>query len=109
MDWVQVSPRGLDDLPESARHAILDNAGTIGPTFSEPPPKVTCDQLRSFTKPSLVLHGVKTRLFYRLVAQRTADCLPDARLAAIPECGHMSIVEHPSAVATLLLDFLVQN
>ena len=109
MDWLQASPRGFDDLPEWARHAILDNAKTIGPTFSEPPPKVTCDELRSFAQPSLVLHGAKTRLFYRLVAERAAACLANARLAPIPDCGHMSIAENPQGVATMLFDFLVQN
>lgn len=109
IDWVQASPRGFDGLPAAARHAILDNAKTVGPTFSEPPPTVTCEALRPFARPSLVLHGAKTRLFYRLVAARAAGCLPNARLASIPDCGHMSIVENPAAVATMLSDFLVQN
>lgn len=109
MDWVQDSPSGFDDLPEAARHGILENARTAGPTFSHPPPQVTCAELRAFVKPSMVLHGAKTRLFYRLVAERAAACLPTARIASVPGCGHMSIVENPPAVAAILFDFLVQN
>ena len=109
VNWLQDSARGFEDLPAEARDGLLANAKTIGPTFSVPPPHVTCDRLRELDVPALVLHGDHTRPFYRLVAEGAAACLPNARLRAIPACGHMSIVENPRAVASLLRDFLVQN
>jgi non-heme chloroperoxidase len=109
VEWLQDSERGFEDLPATAKDGLLANAKTIGPTFSVPPPNVTCDRLRELGVPALVLHGARTRLFYRLVAERAAACLPNAQLQAIPACGHMSIVENPAAIASLLRDFLVQN
>jgi pimeloyl-ACP methyl ester carboxylesterase len=109
VNWLQESSRGFADLPQDARDGLLANAKTIGPTFSAPPPNVTCDRLRGLDAPALVLHGKRTRLFYRLVAERAAACLPNARLQEIPGCGHMSIVEDPAAVVTLLREFLEQN
>jgi pimeloyl-ACP methyl ester carboxylesterase len=107
--WLQDSERGFEDLPEEARNGLLANAKTIGPTFSAPPPHVTCDRLRELDVPALVLHGARTRMFYRLVAEHAAGCLPNVQIQVIPACGHMSIVENPAAVASLLRDFLVQN
>jgi pimeloyl-ACP methyl ester carboxylesterase len=109
IDWVQNSDAGFDGLDAEARQGLLDNAMTIGPMFTAPPPTVTCEQLRRLEAPTLVLHGARTRIYYRLVAQRAAACLPNAALASVPDCGHMSIVENPAGVAALLGDFLVQN
>jgi pimeloyl-ACP methyl ester carboxylesterase len=109
VNWLQESERGFEDLPAEAQGGLLANAKTIGPTFSMPPPQITCDRLRELDIPALLLHGDRTRLFYRLVAEGAANCLPNARLETIPDCGHMSIVEHPTRVASLLRDFLVQN
>jgi pimeloyl-ACP methyl ester carboxylesterase len=56
--------------------------------------------------PSLVITGMGTRGFYRLIGEVTAAGIPSARLVRLPDCGHMTIVEVPDAVSTLLGDFL---
>ena len=109
IDWLQDSPAGFDSLAEPVRRGLLENAATVGPTFAVPAPLVTCDQLREFARPVLVLHGSGTRLFFRRVAERAAACLPSAQIGAIPACGHMSIVENPAAVAGALAAFLGHN
>ena len=106
VDWLQNSSRGFAELPPQAQEGLLANAKTIGPTFSAPPPQVTCNRLSQLDVPALVLYGARTRMFYRLVAERAAACLPNARLQTVPACGHMSIVENPESVASLLRDFL---
>ena len=109
IDWLQDSDRGFDSLSAPVRDGLLANAPTVGPTFAVAAPRVTCEDLRSCTEPALVLYGVRTRLYFRLVAERAAACLPRAELASVPGCGHMSIVENPAAVAALIEGFLVQN
>lgn len=109
IDWLQESDRGFDSLAEPVRAGLLANAATVGPTFAVAAPPVTCEALGALGVPALLLHGARTRLFFRRVAERAAACLPQARLAEIPDCGHMSIVENPAAVASRIRDFIVQN
>lgn len=109
IDWLQDSPRGFDSLPAAVREGLLANAATVGPTFAAPAPTVTCDRLGALAIPALVLYGVRTRLFFRLIAERVTSCLPAASIAAIPDAGHMSIVENPAAVAARLLEFFARN
>jgi pimeloyl-ACP methyl ester carboxylesterase len=109
INWLQESDAGFDNLPEGARNGLLENAATVGPTFAVAAPTVTCADLEGFAAPALVLHGARSRLYFRRVAERAAACLLRGTLASIPGCGHMSIVENPGAVAAQLDGFLVQN
>jgi pimeloyl-ACP methyl ester carboxylesterase len=56
--------------------------------------------------PSLVVTGEQTRGFYRLIGEVSAAGIPGARLARLPGCSHMTIVEAPAAAAALLDQFL---
>jgi pimeloyl-ACP methyl ester carboxylesterase len=56
--------------------------------------------------PSLVVIGERTRGFYRLIGEVAAAGIPAGRLVKLPGSSHMTIVEAPTVMATLLLDFL---
>src|SRR5215204_3913354 len=67
--WVyQLEPGGFDRLPEATRNMLLDNARTAPLLFGgAPPPAITCDALRTFTRPTRVTHGEKTHAYYKLI------------------------------------------
>jgi pimeloyl-ACP methyl ester carboxylesterase len=106
IDWTQGGPGGFAKLPEDAQAALLQNAATVGPTFSAAPPQVDCAALGALPMPTLVLNGEWTRPFYRVVGERAAACIPHATRAIIPRAGHMTIVERPEETATLMLEWL---
>jgi pimeloyl-ACP methyl ester carboxylesterase len=109
IDWTQGGPGGFAKLPISIREVLRSNAKTLGPTFAGPAPNVTCDDLRRLRVPTLVLTGDRTRLFYRLVAEATASCVPGAVIEQISDAGHMSIVEQPDRWVDTLMAFLGEH
>jgi pimeloyl-ACP methyl ester carboxylesterase len=109
IDWTQGGPGGFGKLPADAQAALLQNAATVGPTFSAAPPHVDCAALAALPTPTLVLNGEWTRPFYRVVGERAAACIPHARRAIIPRAGHMTIVERPDETAKLMLEFLEED
>jgi non-heme chloroperoxidase len=106
IDWVQNGEGGFSRLPQSVREGLLANAKTIGPNILAPVPKVTCDDLKVLSVPTLVLNGERTRVWYKLIGQVVAACVPGAQAATIQSAGHMAIVENPMQTATLLMQFL---
>jgi pimeloyl-ACP methyl ester carboxylesterase len=108
-DWLQGSRMGFTGLPAHVQDALLENALTVGPAFVSPAPEVTCEHLHECRVPSLVVHGEGTRAYYRVIAERAASCLPEARLERVPGAGHMSIVERPEQIAALLEAFLTDR
>ncbi len=109
IDWVQGSPGGFSKLPAAVREGMLANAKTAASTFAVRAPEVSCDQLRKLNVPTLVLKGERTRVFYRLIAQEVASCVPGAESATIPSSGHMTIVENPGQTVALVQPFLARH
>jgi pimeloyl-ACP methyl ester carboxylesterase len=108
-DWIQGGAGGFATLPPDVQEALLQNAATVGPTFSAAPPHVDCAALGSLQTPTLVLNGEWTRPFYRAVGEQAAACLPRARRAIIPQARHMTIVERPDETAALMMEFLEEK
>lgn len=109
IDWMQGGPGGFMRLPREARDQMVANAATAGPMFGTPAPRVTCDQLRALSIPVLVLRGETTRPWFRLIAEATAGCLPQAESGVVPGVGHMSVVENPPATATRVANFISRH
>jgi pimeloyl-ACP methyl ester carboxylesterase len=108
VDWLQGGPGRFARLTQDAQQVLLQNAKTVGPTFSRAAPSVACGQLRGIRVPTLVLRGEHTRPYFALIADTTASCLPDASAAQVPGAGHMTIVERPAETAARLFEFLQQ-
>ena len=106
IDWVQGGEGGFARLPDSVRQGLLDNARTLGPTIAGSQPDVSPASLRALRMPSLVVIGEQTRGFYRLIGEVAAAGIPAGRLAKLPGCSHMTIVEDPAAMAAILAQFL---
>jgi pimeloyl-ACP methyl ester carboxylesterase len=109
IDWTQGGAGRFAKLPTPMRQVLLTNAKTLGPTLAGATPNVTCGDLHSLRVPTLVLNGDHTRLFYRLIAEAIASCVPGAVIGQISGAGHMSIVEQPNRVAAALLAFLGEH
>lgn len=62
--------------------------------------------LPSISCPTLVIHAAQDRVFSLEDHQRLASAIPHAKLAVIEDCGHMSPMEKPEAVTTLLSAFI---
>ena len=58
--------------------------------------------------PALVIVGAEDVITPPERAQAMADALPDARLVVLPGAGHLTPVEQPERVTTLITDFLAQ-
>lgn len=58
------------------------------------------------TIPTLVVAGDDDQIIPPDSAQAMADAIPGARLAVVPGSGHLTPIESPEAVTTLLTDFL---
>jgi proline iminopeptidase len=55
--------------------------------------------------PTLVVHGAHDFVPFRM-AERIAASIPDARVEVLPDCGHFSYAERPTAVRDLVCGFL---
>jgi pimeloyl-ACP methyl ester carboxylesterase len=106
IDWVQGGPGGFARLPEAVRQGLHDNARTLGPTIVGSQPDVSPASLRGLRMPSLVVIGEQTRGFYRLIGEVSAAGIPGGRLAKLPGCSHMTIVEAPAETIKVLEGFL---
>lgn len=63
------------------------------------------DRLDGIEAPALVVHGEED-VFEIERARETAERLPNGRLAAIPDAGHLSNLERPDRVTEALREFL---
>ncbi|GAA5192256.1 alpha/beta hydrolase [Rugosimonospora acidiphila] len=64
------------------------------------------DGLAAIDCPTLVLVGAQDTVTPVEQARELADAIPDARLAVIPDCGHLSTLERPAAATRALIDWL---
>ena len=62
--------------------------------------------LAEITCPALVVCGDGDGVTPPELSRELAQAIPGARLALLPECGHMLTMEKPAAVNALLLDWL---
>ncbi|MEH2627638.1 pimeloyl-ACP methyl ester carboxylesterase [Bradyrhizobium sp. AZCC 1719] len=103
----QLPPGEFDRLPQDWQTRVLDNARTLPLVFSaSPPPVITCDMLKSFARPTLVMHGEKTQAFYALIAEAIGKCVPSAQLVVLPNVGHDGPRRDPAAFTAAVVEFL---
>jgi pimeloyl-ACP methyl ester carboxylesterase len=70
--------------------------------------EVLVDQLPLLKIPTLVVWGVRDRVFPQSQAKEAVAQLPEGSLSLVPECGHMPHVECPDLFLAALDDFLGQ-
>jgi pimeloyl-ACP methyl ester carboxylesterase len=71
-----------------------------------PPPAITCDMLKDFTRPTLVMRGEKTQRFYALTTDAIGRCVPGARRVVLQNVNHDGPARDPAAFTAAVFEFL---
>ena len=103
----QLSPGEFDSLPEDWQTVLLDNARVVPLMLAAPPPpQITCDMLKKFTRPTLVMWGEKTLAWCALISEAISECVPGAHKVILQNVGHDGPARDPSAFTAAVYDFL---
>jgi pimeloyl-ACP methyl ester carboxylesterase len=103
----QLPPGGSDRQPQKFQSMLDDNARTTPLLFAAPPPPdITCDMLRSFTQPTLVMRGEKTQTSYVMITEAIGKCVRGAKQIVLQNVNHNGPVRDPAAFSAAVLEFL---
>ena len=104
---LQLPSGGFDREPQSRQTIRLDNARSVPLLFSSPPPpSITCDMLKSFTAPTLLLVGEKTEAFFPIVIQGYERCMPRAEKVVLSNVNHDGPIRDPDGFSAAVLSFV---
>jgi pimeloyl-ACP methyl ester carboxylesterase len=101
----QLPPGGFDGLPEDWQTGLLDNARVV-PLLLTAPSAITCDMLKDFTRPTLVMRGEKTLEWYALISEAISKCVPGAQQVILPNVNHDGPCRDPAAFTAAVFEFL---
>jgi len=103
----QLRPGEFNSLPEDLRTVLLDNARVVPLMFAAPPPPViTCDLLKDFTRPTLVMRGEKSRAVFTLISEAITKCVPGAQQVILQNVNHDGPCRDPAAFTAAVFEFL---
>jgi pimeloyl-ACP methyl ester carboxylesterase len=105
----QMQPGGFDGQPQEVRAMQLDNARTMPLLWSAPAWEVSCEMLRAFDKPTLIVHGADSNAYWPHVASVMDECLPRAEVVAQPKVNHDGPVRDPAGLAAIIEDFVAKH
>jgi pimeloyl-ACP methyl ester carboxylesterase len=89
---------------------LLDNARVVPLLLAAPPPPtITCDMLKDFTRPMLVMRGEKTLPFWALISEAITKCVPGAQQVILQHVNHDGPVRDPSAFSAAVIEFLSRH
>lgn len=67
------------------------------------------DRLAEIDLPTLVVCGTEDQMTPLRYVQHMANNIPNARMVAIPQAGHMVMLEKPDEIAAIVADFLTEK
>ena len=103
----QTPPGEFHRLPQDWQTLGLDNARTLPLLFaSPPPPPITCEMLKDFTRPTLVMWGERTQRCYALINEAIGRCVPGARKVVLGTVNHDAPLRDPAGFSAAVLEFL---
>jgi pimeloyl-ACP methyl ester carboxylesterase len=103
----QLRPDEFNSLPEDLRTVALDNARLVPLMFADPRrPVITCDMLKDFTRPTLVMRGEKAQPFWALTSEAIAKCVPGAQQVILKNVNHDGPYRDPAAFTAAVFEFL---
>jgi pimeloyl-ACP methyl ester carboxylesterase len=97
------------------RRAVAEMAADIGPAVFVGQQRAIMSrfdsrpQLPAIACPTLVMTGADDRQTTPDHAAEIAASVPDADLAVLPGCGHLSTLERPDTVTTIMADWLADR
>ena len=105
--WLQLGPGGFDREPQTVQTRVLDNARTMPLIWGAPaPPAITCDMLKNFPRPTLVMRGGKTQVSNVLISEAISKCIPGAQLVVLQNVNHDGPSRDPAAFTGAIFEFL---
>jgi pimeloyl-ACP methyl ester carboxylesterase len=102
----RLPPGGFDDEPQATQATVLENARVIPLLLAALPPAITCNDLREFARPTLVICGEKTQTWWKLISEAVGECVPGARRVVLPDLDHAGPRRAPAAFAAAVFRFL---
>jgi pimeloyl-ACP methyl ester carboxylesterase len=103
----QLPPGGFDCEPYAVQARVLDNARNLPLLFAAlASSDMTCDRLRDFAAPTLVMRGERSQPYYVLITEAVARCLPQARRVVLKDANHGAPHRDPAAFAAAIVEFL---
>ena len=102
----RLSPGESSREPEAWQRMWEDNGRVNSLAFAAAPPPVTCQTLKSFSKPTLVMRGETTYLAYQLINNEISRCVPGAKQVILPNVNHDGPIRDPEAFSTAIFEFL---
>jgi pimeloyl-ACP methyl ester carboxylesterase len=94
-------PYFWDAMARSARGLV--NAYTLGGQHG------LWRQAERVLAPTLLIYGCRDQLVSFRIAQRAARAFRDSRLLALPEAGHVAMMEYPDTVAIAVRELLAET
>jgi pimeloyl-ACP methyl ester carboxylesterase len=105
----RLPPGGFDDEPHATQARVLENARVMPLLLAAPPPTITCNDLRQFARPTLVICGEKTQTSWKLISESVGECVPGARRVVLPDLDHAGPRRDPAAFAAVVVRFLSKS
>ena len=103
----QLPPGGFDHEPHVTRTTVLDNARTLPLLLAAlSSSDITCDVLKAFARPTLVMRGEKTQAYYALINEAISKCFPAARQVVLNDVNHGGVRRDPAAFSAAVLEFI---
>lgn len=102
-EWEKLTPRVLTSMMKDAPELAV---AATSPDFEARMPGVTCADVARVKVPTLLLHGKRSPVMYRLINNELARCLPHAEQATIPDASHVLHSHNSQAHDRVVLDFL---
>jgi pimeloyl-ACP methyl ester carboxylesterase len=106
----QLPPGGSDREPQALQTMWDENARTTPLLFAAPPPPVvTCDVVKTFAQPTLILEGERTAAYFRLINDAITSCVPKAQRVVLKNVNHDAPLRDPASFSSAILDFLAKR
>jgi pimeloyl-ACP methyl ester carboxylesterase len=102
----RLSPGESSREPEAWQRMWEDNGRVNSLAFAASPPPVTCETLKGFSKPTLVMRGETTYLAYQLINNEIGRCIPGAKQVVLPNVNHDGPIRDPDAFGSAIFEFL---
>jgi pimeloyl-ACP methyl ester carboxylesterase len=101
----RLPPGGFDHEPQAMQARVLENARVMPLLLAAPPPAITCNDLRHFARPTLVIWGEKTQTSWKLMSEAIGECVPGAQRVVLPNLDHAGPRRDPATFAAAVLRF----
>lgn len=106
----QLPSGGFEREPLAVQTRVLDNARTLPSLFAAlSSSDITCNMLRNFAHPTLVMRGEKTQAYYTLINERLSRCISRVCQVVLNNANHGAPHRDPVAFTAAVFEFLSKH